>query len=99
LIAAYTGIKDEPLLTSFEMLLRRIQRQYRTYPSLLRVPELGVPSGFKETGLARQGYGGFMKLIDMSLSLTEQARKAVSLDQELEIWQQVFGSEFPRKLI
>jgi hypothetical protein len=98
LIAAHAEFNDESLLKSFETLLRQIQTRYRTFRSLRRVPEPGATSSFKETGITNEGHTNFTKLVNETLSLIEQAQKATGLEQEIAIWQQIFGSEFPRQL-
>jgi predicted nucleotidyltransferase len=98
LVAAHADLESESLLVSFGMLMRRIRKKYPTHHSMLRVPELGVPSGFKQTNLTKHRYYRFKKIIDQTVKLTGQVQAAKSLDEELEIWQRVFGPEFPRKL-
>jgi hypothetical protein len=48
--------------------------------------------------VTNEGHTNFTKLVNETLSLIEQAQKATGLEQEIAIWQQIFGSEFPRQL-
>lgn len=96
LIAELVETRDTTLLLAFSQFLARLPQNYPS--NLYRVPELGVPGSFKQTGLGQRNYESFMIRIQKTSDLIKEAEKTDDLDQKFAIWQQIFGSEFPRHL-
>ncbi|KPA15444.1 Serine/threonine-protein kinase pkn1, partial [Candidatus Magnetomorum sp. HK-1] len=95
LVADNFDITDGNLLKYFENTLIRIKSKYNSPDKLRFVPVMGVPSDRKRTNLSPNRYSELMKLIDVTIERIASAKKAKTLEQEIEEWRKIFGSKFP----
>jgi hypothetical protein len=98
LVATYFDKNNHLLLPAFDNFLKNIISKHRHRGQLSQVLELGSKSNYKQTNLSDRGHKKFIQTVEYTLSLINQAKVATSLAQELGLWQQVFGTPFPRIL-
>jgi len=98
LVGQYFDPKNVFFRDTFENFLIEVQNQHQRYQSLIRVSELGVQKGYKQTGLSKRGHERFMALVDETLIMISRAQKALSIQDEVAIWREIFGPAFPEIL-
>lgn len=95
---AVSGVTNGALLQAFSDVLRHIADNFKRPGSLRRVPALGSTTEFKFTRISAANHDRLISLIEKTLTNIDEAGRSTLLVDQIDVWQSVFGSEFPESL-